>query len=97
MKIYLLPAARGGFRRPKRGLNLFVGRRVERRDQAIFTEDPPMTGIEIVAKLAELQKQYDDAHRPTRPLEAYRHRHARRHPKLDYDGERHVPQYQARG
>ena len=54
-----------------------------------------MTGIEIVAKLAELQKQYDDAHRPTRPLEAYRRRHARRHPKLDYDGEQPVPQYQA--
>ena len=36
-----------------------------------------MTGIEIVARLAQLQKQYDDAHRPTRPLEAYRRRHAR--------------------
>jgi hypothetical protein len=56
-----------------------------------------MTGIEIVAKLAEIQKQYDDAHRPTRPLEAYRRRHARRHPKLDYDGEQHAPQYEARG
>ena len=54
-----------------------------------------MIGIEIVAKLAELQKQYDDAHRPTRPLEAYRRRHARRHPKLDFDGEQHVPQYRA--
>jgi hypothetical protein len=54
-----------------------------------------MTGIEIVAKLAERQKQYDDAHRPTRLLEAYRRRHARRHPKLDFDGEQHVPQYQA--
>lgn len=54
-----------------------------------------MTGIEIVARLAQLQKQYDDAHRPTRPLEAYRRRHARRHPKLDYDGEQHVPQYRA--
>ena len=53
-----------------------------------------MTGIEIVAKLAEILKQYDDAHRPTRPLEAYRRRHAR---KLDYDGEQHVPQYLARG
>src|SRR5262245_27077550 len=50
-----------------------------------------MIGIEIVAKLAELQKQYDDAHRPTRPLEAYRRRHARRHPKLDFDGEQHDP------
>jgi hypothetical protein len=56
-----------------------------------------MTGIEIVAKLAEIQKQYDDAHRPTRPLEAYRRCHAKRDLKLDYDGEQHVPQYQARG
>lgn len=56
-----------------------------------------MTGIEIVARLAQLQKQYDDAHRPTRPLEAYRRRHARRHPKLDYDGEQHVSQYRSRG
>ena len=55
-----------------------------------------MTGIEIVARLAQLKKQYDDAHRPTRPLEAYRRRHARRHPKLDYDGEQHVPQYRGR-
>jgi hypothetical protein len=51
-----------------------------------------MIGIEIVARLAQLQKQYDDAHRPTRPLEAYRRRHARRHP-----GEQHVSQYQGRG
>ena len=56
-----------------------------------------MTGIEIVARLAQLRKQYDDAHRPTRPLEAYRRRHARRHPKLDYDGEQHVPQYRGGG
>ena len=55
-----------------------------------------MTGIEIVAKLAELQKQYDDAHRRTRSLEAYRCRHARRHHKLDHDGEQHVSQYRAR-
>jgi len=56
-----------------------------------------MTGIEIVARLAQLQKQYDDAHRPTRPLEAYRRRHARRHRELDYDGEQHVPQYRSGG
>ena len=56
-----------------------------------------MTGIEIVARLAQLQKEYDDARRPTRPLEAYRRRHARRHPKLEYDGEQHVPQYRAQG
>lgn len=37
-----------------------------------------MTGIEIVAKLAEQQKQYDDAHRPTRSPAHYRERHARR-------------------
>jgi hypothetical protein len=46
-----------------------------------------MTGIEIVAKLAELKKQYDDAHRPVRSVEQYRQRHARRHPRLDCDGE----------
>ena len=56
-----------------------------------------MTGIEIVAKLAELQKEYDEAHRPTRPLEAYRRGHTRRHPKLDYDGEAHISQYHPRG
>ena len=56
-----------------------------------------MTGIEIVARLAQLQKQYDDARRPTRPLEAYRRRRARRHPKLDFDGEQHVSQYRGRG
>ncbi|MGD9502756.1 MAG: hypothetical protein AB7V40_09760 [Methyloceanibacter sp.] len=55
-----------------------------------------MTGIEVVARLAELQKQYDDAHRLTRSVEAYRRRHARRHPKLDYDGEQHVSQYRTR-
>lgn len=52
-----------------------------------------MTGIEIVAKLAELKQQYDDAHRPVRSVEQYRQRHARRHPGLHYDGECHVSQY----
>ena len=56
-----------------------------------------MTGIEIVAKLAELMKQYEDAHRPVRSVEAYRQRHARRHPRLDYEGECHVSQYRLRG
>ena len=56
-----------------------------------------MTGIEIVAKLAELKQQYDDAHRPVRSVEQYRQRHARRHPRLDYDGECHVSQYRLRG
>jgi len=56
-----------------------------------------MTGSDIVAKLIELQKQYDEAHRPVRSLEQYRKRHARRHHKLDYDGESHISQYQPRG
>jgi hypothetical protein len=76
-------------------LNLFVGAASHRQNRAILAEDSPMTGIEIVAKLAERQKRYDDAHRPTRLLEAYRRRHARRHPKLDFDGQQHVPQYRA--
>ena len=55
-----------------------------------------MTGIEIVEKLAEMQKHYADAHRPVRSPEAYRKRHARRHPELDGDGEVHVSQYRTR-
>jgi hypothetical protein len=55
-----------------------------------------MTGIEIVAKLAEQQKQYDDAHRPTRSPAHYRERHARRHRERDYDGDWHISQYRAR-
>jgi hypothetical protein len=31
--------------------------------------------------LAEIQRQYADAHRPVRSLEHYRDRHARRHPE----------------
>jgi hypothetical protein len=56
-----------------------------------------MTGIEIVAKLAEIKKQYDDAHRHVRSVEQYRQRHARRHCSLDLDGECHVSQYRLRG
>ena len=56
-----------------------------------------MTGSDIVAKLTALQKQYDEAHRPVRSLEQYRKRHARRHHKLDFDGESHLSQYQPRG
>ncbi len=56
-----------------------------------------MTGIEIVARIAELKKQYDDSHRPVRSAAAYRQRHARRHLRLDYDGEPHVSQYRQRG
>jgi hypothetical protein len=55
-----------------------------------------MTGIEIVEKLAEQQQLYADAHRPVRPIEAYRKRHLRRHPELDGDGEIHVSQYRPR-
>ena len=39
-----------------------------------------MNGIDLVDKLAELQTQYADAHRPARSIEQYRERHARRHP-----------------
>ena len=55
-----------------------------------------MTGSDILEKLAEQQKRYADAHRPVRPIEDYRKRHARRHPELDCDGEIHVSQYQPR-
>jgi hypothetical protein len=53
-----------------------------------------MNGIDLVEKLAEMQRQYTEAHRPVRSIEQYRERHARRHPEQDYDGERHVSQYQ---
>jgi hypothetical protein len=59
-------------------------------------QEAAMTGIDIVEKLAELQRQYADAHRPVRSLEVYRKRHARRHPELDCDGEIHVSQYRPR-
>jgi hypothetical protein len=49
-----------------------------------------MTGIDLVEKLAELQRQYANAHRPIRSIEAYRARQARHHPERDYDGERHI-------
>jgi hypothetical protein len=55
-----------------------------------------MQGIDLVEKLAEMQRRYADAHRPVRSLEHYRDRHARRHPERDYDGETQVSQYQAR-
>ena len=55
-----------------------------------------MNGIDLVGKLAEMQRQYADAHRPTRSIEQYRERHARRHHERDYDSERYVSQYQAR-
>lgn len=52
-----------------------------------------MQGVNLVEKLAEMQKHFADAHRPVRSPERYRERHARRQ---NYDGERHVSQYQAR-
>jgi hypothetical protein len=55
-----------------------------------------MNGIDLVEKLAEMQRQYADAHRPVRSIEQYRERHARRHAERNYDGERHVSQYQTR-
>jgi len=39
-----------------------------------------MNGTDLVEKLAEMQRQYADAHRPARSIEQYRERHARRHP-----------------
>jgi hypothetical protein len=74
-------------------LNLCAAARVKSLENAIEREDSEMTGIEIVAKLSELKKQYEDEHRPTRSLETYRKRHAKRHPRLDHDGELHVSQY----
>jgi len=55
-----------------------------------------MNGIDLVEKLAEMQRQYADTHRPVRSIEQYRARHARRHLERDHDGDRHVSQYQAR-
>jgi hypothetical protein len=52
-----------------------------------------MNGVDLVEKLAEMQRQYADAHRPVYSTEYYRARHARRHPEWDHDGERHVSQY----
>ena len=55
-----------------------------------------MNGIDLVEKLAEMQRQYADAHRPVRSIEHYRERHARHHAERNYDGEPHVSQYQTR-
>ena len=94
MKICLLSGGQSG---PERLEPFAASSRRTLKKREISTEDSAMTGIEIVAKLAELQKQYDEAHRPIRPLDAYRRRHAKRHPKLDYDGEAHISQYHPRG
>lgn len=55
-----------------------------------------MNGIDLIDKLADMQRRYAEAHRPARSIEQYRARHARRHPEWNYDGERHVSQYQTR-
>jgi len=55
-----------------------------------------MNGIDLISRLAELQRHYADQHRPTRSIQHYRQRHARRHPERDYDGEEHVSQYETR-
>lgn len=52
-----------------------------------------MNSIDLVENLAEMRRQYADAHRPVRSIEQYRERHARRHPERNYDSERHVAQY----
>ena len=46
-----------------------------------------MNSIDLVEKLAEMQRQYADVHRPVRSIEEYRERHARRHPERNYDGQ----------
>jgi len=51
-----------------------------------------MNGIDLIDKLADMQRRYAEAHRPARSIEQYRARHARRHPEWNYDGERHVSQ-----
>ena len=55
-----------------------------------------MNGIDLVEKLAEMQRHYAALHRPARSIEQYRERHARRHHEPDYDGERHASQYRTR-
>jgi hypothetical protein len=51
-----------------------------------------MNGIDLVERIAELQRQYAEAHRPERSIQQYRERHARRHP--EHDRERPVSQHQ---
>ena len=55
-----------------------------------------MTGVDLIDRLAELQREYADRSRPMRSIQHYRQRHARRHPSLDYDGEEHVSQYETK-
>ena len=46
-----------------------------------------MNGIDLVEKLAEMRRQYDNAHRPVHSAEHYRKRHARRHPERSCDSD----------
>jgi len=55
-----------------------------------------MNGIDLAERLAEMQREYADRHRPMRSIQHYRERHARRHPEHDYDGEQHLWQYQTK-
>ncbi len=55
-----------------------------------------MNGVDLINRLAELQRQYDDRNRSMRSVQHYRQRHARRHFDRDYDGEEHVSQYETR-
>jgi len=55
-----------------------------------------MNGVDLINRLAELQRQHADRNRPMRSIEQYRQRHFRRHPNRDYDGEEHVSQYETR-
>jgi hypothetical protein len=89
----------GNFSRPQLGevaLNLLRRHCVEFLRRSGELQEAAMTGIDLIDKLADLQRQYADAHRPARSVEHYRERHARRHPECNYDGERHVSQYQTR-
>jgi hypothetical protein len=77
-------------------MNLWRRHRVEFCKEATKMQEAAMNGIDLVEKLAEMQRQYADAHRPVRSIQAYRERHARHHPERDYDGERHVSKYRPR-
>ena len=61
-------------------MNLWRRHRVEFCKEATKMQEAAMNGIDLVEKLAEMQRQYADAH----------------HPERDYDGERHVSQYRPR-
>jgi hypothetical protein len=77
-------------------LNLLRRRRVEHSRTKRLLQEAAMNGIDLIDKLADMQRRCAEAHRPARSIEHYRERHARRHPEWNYDGERHVSQYQTR-